>query len=62
MTKDEIIIEQAAVLAKLNSKYEILKSAYDGLSGMRQKEVEALDAYVEKYGAELKDEIMSVPF
>ena len=62
MTKDEIILEQSEILAKLNRKYELLQITYSNLCSLKEKETDALDAYVDKYGPELKDKIMSVPF
>ena len=62
MTKDEIILEQSAMLAKLNREYELLQITYSNLCSLREKEADAFDAYVDKYGPELKDKIMSVPF
>lgn len=62
MTPDEVILGQAKALAMITHKYEMLKISYDNLCTLRSKEADALAAYVEKYGPELKDEIMSVPF
>ena len=62
MTQDEIILGQAAVIAKLNREVEDLKKNVRELYDREYQSNRVIDAYVGKFGPELREETLSVPF
>lgn len=62
LTQDEIILGQAAVIAKLNHEIEELKKNVSNLYDREYQSNRVIDAYVWKFGPELREETLSVPF